>query len=766
LKLNSDTLESRGEGEKSYLPYILLGVATFIPAVFVRLALITGKGVNFGAIDLHGFLSDFAVSLFVALLLVLLLGLKVFRRASVIVVLIIWSLSNYGAYEHVMALGALPALDYAGYLTDRTFLGGSVLAISNPLLLFFVLALPIAIFLYTVRGEGLKLKYPVFLIIAFVVAFISLVWEQDHASLIWRQANFIDDNLRRIAVARSDLKTTGVEGVGDTELARSIAADLNGSPLIEVGNKGQNVLLIMLEGVSGGYVDGVSKHQGVSSPLTLPSLSRIAEEKINFTNFISNQRHTSRGEYAVLCGDYPKLLTLEPRVNEIVRAASFKPCLPEVLRDAGYETVYLQSAPLAFMMKDQFMPKIGFTKVYGDSFFTKSYSRNRWGVDDRAYFEKSVEVIKELSSKKKPWFMTMLTVGTHDPYNVPDSFRSKYSKGSFSHAMSYLDLAFGDFIDTLDAEGLLKDTLVLITSDESAGMVHPNNLVAKLSQNWGLLVGLIPGKKSMRIDESFMQVDIALSVLDYLGLADKDGGFIGRSFFRAYEDRRHLFFGNTYRHFLGVIEPSGLVSICDEGFGSCGSYATSEGRAFSPELKGIETSEAAVEMLKVMAARSKESVVKEKGYAMDLFKEDSVGVAAEGLTLVLGGQQLFAPAGSLVELDFELKAEGGKGQVTLLHKLASREITDDTKVSEHFITSTPAMSSGDSYKLKYSYFTEKKLDKIEVLLFARTVSGAGMELVVEKARLKVTPGAEGKESGVRETLILLNGVSLGAPKLY
>ena len=35
-------------------------------------------------------------------------------------------------------------------------------------------------------------------------------------------------------------------------------------------------------------------------------------------------------------------------------------CLPEVLRVHGYRTVFLQSAPLAFMQKDSFMPAIGF----------------------------------------------------------------------------------------------------------------------------------------------------------------------------------------------------------------------------------------------------------------------------------------------------------------------------------------------------------------------------------------------------------------------
>ena len=40
-----------------------------------------------------------------------------------------------------------------------------------------------------------------------------------------------------------------------------------------------------------------------------------------------------------------------------------KRCLPAALAEAGYATVYLQAAPLTFMLKDKFMPRIGFERV-------------------------------------------------------------------------------------------------------------------------------------------------------------------------------------------------------------------------------------------------------------------------------------------------------------------------------------------------------------------------------------------------------------------
>ena len=116
----------------------------------------------------------------------------------------------------------------------------------------------------------------------------------------------------------------------------------------------------------------------------MPALGRIASDNVYFTSFIAQQRQTNRGEYAVLCGDAARFVSAEPKMSELVGHASF-PCLPAALAEAGYATVYLQAAPLAFMMKDKFMPKAGFERVFGDSYFRNAWSSNKWGVDDRTF---------------------------------------------------------------------------------------------------------------------------------------------------------------------------------------------------------------------------------------------------------------------------------------------------------------------------------------------------------------------------------------------
>ena len=58
-----------------------------------------------------------------------------------------------------------------------------------------------------------------------------------------------------------------------------------------------------------------------------------------------------------------------------------------------------------------------------------------------------------------------------------------------------------------------------------------DDLTKKLSQNWGILITILPTREKMQIDAGFMQADLALSILDYLGLASRSEQFSADSIF-------------------------------------------------------------------------------------------------------------------------------------------------------------------------------------------------------------------------------------------
>jgi hypothetical protein len=182
------------------------------------------------------------------------------------------------------------------------------------------------------------------------------------------------------------------------------------------------------------------------------------------------------------------------------------------------------------------MPLVGFQQVHGTEWFKEANPyRFDWGVVDSVFFRGTRDYIAELRKQPRPWMLTLLTVGTHQPYAVPDEIAARYPD-RLSATVDLLDHAVAQFIDDLRADGVLEDTLVIITSDESHGSEQ-----ADWISSWGLGVVLAPeaGQLPRLKPGTFGLVDVEASVLDYLG-QPIPAKVIGRSFFRDYAEPREM----------------------------------------------------------------------------------------------------------------------------------------------------------------------------------------------------------------------------------
>ena len=728
------------------MPGAMLAAAALLAPVAVRLALIAERDVAFSFPDLRGLYSDLAVSLFFLVALVLACR---WTRWLAMVLVGLWCVLNYGNYEHVAALGSLASLTQAHYLADATFLKGSVLSPTHPLLLAGILGGSCTLVWLGTRPRSAHVPLLPLGAAAVLGLIIHPLWLTNDEMLQWQQTNVVYENFRWL-IKRPPETTTQAGGRNLTPIVASrieslYRADLNGEPLLELGRRDTNVLLVLLEGISGVHMDSIAKRHGIAHAVNMPRLDRIAQDNMAYRSFVSHQRQTNRGEYAILCGDYPKLVVDEPKMTEVL-ALDNVVCLPSVLRDAGYETVYLQAAPLGFMSKDLFMPKIGFSQVYGERWFKRAYARNQWGIDDRAYFEQSLEMVRRLESSEGPWFLTLLTVGTHHPYIVPSSDGNR----TFASAARYLDEAFAEFLGRLQAEGLLKNTLVMITSDESVGVAgyrgHKrerageglDDLTKKLSENWGFLIVIPPTGEQMRVDAEFMQADLALSILDYLGLDSEAQDFVGRSVFRRYEGTRPIVFANVYKRWLGALDPSGRLSICPQDFQSCSTYELTDGRLFSPNRTRRETDLAAVEFLRGMVARSQQA--KDRRRTLPLLAEPIVPLSATaGMQVIFGGQYLSVPAYTRIDVDLEVEVEGRSGSVLLGHLLKAGH------KKYLFRRRIPPLEAGDRLTLRYSYTPSEPLQYLEALATVSIRSGGPIALNFKTARMTLVPQPTGSD---------------------
>ena len=71
---------------------------------------------------------------------------------------------------------------------------------------------------------------------------------------------------------------------------------------------------------------------------------------------------------------------------------------------------------------------------------------------------------------KQPFFSTIFTISSHNPYIIPEKYKGKFSKGTtkIHESIAYADNALKRFFETASKEDWYKITLFVITSDHTS----------------------------------------------------------------------------------------------------------------------------------------------------------------------------------------------------------------------------------------------------------------------------------------------------------
>jgi hypothetical protein len=409
------------------------------------------------------------------------------------------------------------------------------------------------------------------------------------------------------------------------------------------------------------------------------------------------------------------------------------------MRKHGYETVYLQGSGLAFMAKDMFMPMAGFDLVLGRESIPKYYAINTWGVDDRSLFEATLARIDSLQESSKPWFLTVLTVGTHHPGIVPSSFSAGPYPGFFERSVAYLDLALGDLFAGLKQRRIFEDTLVVVTSDETQ-VTEQDKREEKfrqvLRQAWGLLAMWGPGIEPAVVAEPGAQIDVPLTIMDYLGLEVPGGSIGGRSLLRTYATARDLPFGNAYAKSVAIFNAGNGLTFCNEAFSECKSLKRAEGSMF----EGTYTEEAeldaeAVSDLRARAAASRFVGTRPEGRrSIRIFNKSLIPLGETlgdnpGGMMVAGGQLVTIPARSRVVVDVRLRAEGGGFSVNHRLNVSNR--------SPLYLRRPGPLSAGEEVRFDYALSTEERIETASFNFYAGRVRGESPRLRVVYAQVEI-----------------------------
>ncbi|MBB6714157.1 LTA synthase family protein [Clostridium gasigenes] len=159
--------------------------------------------------------------------------------------------------------------------------------------------------------------------------------------------------------------------------------------------------------------------------------------------------------------------------------------LPLLLKDTGYETAAIHSDKGSFWNYVGGLTGIGFENFL-DYFSFNMDEEIGMGLSDESYFK---QLIPKLKDMKDPFYSFTVTLTSHGPFDLPDEYRklgldtelANNEMGGYFESIKYTDAAIGNFLKSLDSEGLLDNTVVVIEGDHTGVHKYYNNSIDKLS---------------------------------------------------------------------------------------------------------------------------------------------------------------------------------------------------------------------------------------------------------------------------------------------
>lgn len=308
-----------------------------------------------------------------------------------------------------------------------------------------------------------------------------------------------------------------------------------------------NVLLILLESVRYDAVGVYRQGQDIAQSVT-PFIDEFARHSQVVERAYTTIPHTSKALVGIYCGTFPRF---EPEITEGLPGGLSIPCLPALLKKAGYASAHFQTAPARFENRDQLLRNMGFT------YFTtqENYLDGNWerfgylGLDDRAMIGPAVSWMEHQQQQNRPFFASMLTVATHHPYASPGNIKpiSNPQEGynAYLTALLYTDAMLRDLFAELERKGLLKNTLVIITGDHGEGFGEHGQVAHNgTAYEEGMRVPLIirtpsQSRNTPKIGGLRQHIDIAPTILEAAGIHVK-GALPGLSLLTSPQGHRDI----------------------------------------------------------------------------------------------------------------------------------------------------------------------------------------------------------------------------------
>ncbi len=271
-------------------------------------------------------------------------------------------------------------------------------------------------------------------------------------------------------------------------------------------------------------------------PKIFPGLKKLAKRHgMLFTQAYTSAGiagMTARGQFSTVCSMIP---TLDGPAPYMTHPELGVRCLPELLDNAGYETLWFHSLDRNYHNTAAFESHHG-TKT----FFDREYYVSRGlqpegaaqGIKDGPFLRETLSKMIEVARSGHPIYANLLTYSTHHPFvaipegKLPESVASLAASSpeytGYLSKFHYADQALSEFVRDLFSSPIGDDTLVVVLGDHGVNVPSTLNLNEVQVHELRYRIPLLFLTKNLPRPRAWHhvvhQVDIAPTIAAVLGL--------------------------------------------------------------------------------------------------------------------------------------------------------------------------------------------------------------------------------------------------------
>lgn len=293
----------------------------------------------------------------------------------------------------------------------------------------------------------------------------------------------------------------------DEKITALFKSSKNTKSVLSTKSATPNILIISIENFS----DKIFNYK-IGETEVSPNLNKLKKESIFFDNFYATSERNDKTLVSILSG-FPSqpqesVLDFPEKVRKL-------PLLSSDFYEKGYSTSFYYGGDADFIGIKPYLFVGNFEKILEGKDFT-NLNDNSKSVDDTVIYREFLNDHAHITHK--PFFSTVLTVSSHEPFKASNlKFSSSEDNSGYYNAIFEADQALGYFLEDAKKQVWWDNTLIIVVSNGGYKFPATDNKLEEFKVPMFWTGGVVENAKVINFPMS--QTDLVSTLLAQIGLS-------------------------------------------------------------------------------------------------------------------------------------------------------------------------------------------------------------------------------------------------------